>query len=84
MPYPILLNLVNKKMNHAIEKIIQRLGGATEKSFITDTYSYLERSKRESGEIETEVINKERETEWLIKYCDDHNYWFDNNQFSNF
>lgn len=49
-------------MSNGIEKIVQRLEGKTEQSLITETYSYLERCKRESGMTEEEFIDKERET----------------------
>jgi hypothetical protein len=45
-------------MANGIEKIVQRLGGKTEQSLITETYSFLERSKRESGMAEEEFVSK--------------------------
>jgi hypothetical protein len=69
---------------YGIQKIVQRLGGQTENSLIEKTYSYLERSKRESGVAQEEFSSKERETEVIIKFADEGNLWFDNTEFSTF
>jgi len=50
-------------MSNGIQKIVQRLGRQTEQSLITETYSYLERSKGESGMVEEKFNSKEKETE---------------------
>lgn len=71
-------------MLNGIEKIVQRLGGKAEQSLITETYSFLERSKRESGMAEEEFVSKERETESLIQYCNENKLWYENIQFSIF
>jgi hypothetical protein len=47
-------------MSNGIKKIIQRLGGEAEQSLITEAYSFLERSKGESGMVEKEFVSKER------------------------
>jgi hypothetical protein len=57
-------------MANGIEKIVQRLGGEAEQSLITETYSFLERSKRESRMVEEEFVSKEDEAEALIKFTD--------------
>lgn len=55
-------------MVNGIEKIVQRLGGEAEQSLITETYSFLERSKRESRMVEEEFVSKEDEADALIQF----------------
>lgn len=71
-------------MTNGIEKIVQRLGGEAKQSLITETYSYLERSKRESGVAEETFISKEREAKAIIEFADNNNLWYENTQFSIF
>lgn len=62
-------------MANGIEKIVQRLGGEAEQSLITETYSFLERSKRESRMVEEEFVSKEDEADALIQFADQKNIW---------
>jgi len=71
-------------MSNGIQKIVQRLGRQTEQSLITETYSYLERSKGESGMVEEKFNSKEKETEIIKKFADENNYWFEDTRFSMF
>jgi hypothetical protein len=71
-------------MANGIEKIVQRLGGKTEQSLITETYSFLERSKRESGMAEEEFVSKEDEAKGLIHFADQKNIWFEDTQFATY
>ena len=69
-------------MSNGIEKIVQRLGGKTRESLITETYRTLERSKRDSGKVEETFLSKERETETIIEFVNEKNLWFENTPFS--
>ena len=69
-------------MSNGIEKIVQRLGGKTRESLITETYRALERSKRDSGKVEETFLSKERETETIIEFVNEKNLWFENTPFS--
>jgi hypothetical protein len=69
-------------MSDGISKIVQRFGGAAREGLITETFRFLERSTRDSGMAEGSYQTKERETEDIIDYCNEHKLWFDLNLFS--
>ena len=56
-------------MSNGIQKIVQRLGRQTEQSLITETYSYLERSKGESGMVEEKFSCDDGRDPMFASFC---------------
>jgi hypothetical protein len=71
-------------MQDGISRIVQRLGGKAEESIITAAYRHLERSKGNSGKTEDGFQSKEKETQSLIPFIDQHKLWFDFDHFALF